>query len=290
MSNITNTMFESIRGALASSEEKSSSTVANILRTEPGNTYTLRLLPFAKDPSKTFYHYMQHGWNSFATGQYVSAVSPQTTGDRDPIAEIRYKFYRGNDSEKAIASKITRSEKWLANVYVVNDPVNPDNNGKVMILRYGKQLHKIIASAIDGEDAADLGPRIFDLGSDGCNFKVIVEKQGDFPTYVSSKFTFPSAIEGLTEDKFEGIYNGVYDLDSTFSIKSYDELQAMVNEHILVKDDVGIEPVSTSTPPVASVPTPPVVETSTTASVATETSKPAEEDEDIKDLLAGLDL
>lgn len=151
MSNITNSMFESIRGALASSEEKSSSTVANILRTEPGNTYTLRLLPNSNDPKKTFYHYMQHGWNSFATGQYTSAVSPQTNGERDPIAEIRYKFYRGNDSEKAIASKITRSEKWLTNVYVVNDPVNPDNNGKVMILRYGKQLHKIIASAIDGE-------------------------------------------------------------------------------------------------------------------------------------------
>ena len=287
MSNITNTMFESIRGALASSEEKSSSTVANILRTEPGNTYTLRLLPFAKDPSKTFYHYMQHGWNSFATGQYVSAVSPQTTGDRDPIAEIRYKFYRGNDSEKAIASKITRSEKWLTNVYVVNDPVNPDNNGKVMILRYGKQLHKIIASAIDGEDATDLGPRIFDLGPDGCNFKVIVEKQGDFPTYVSSKFTFPSAIEGLGEDKFEGIYNNVFDLESTFSIKSYDELKAMVNEHILVKEDVQEEVVNT-VPPVASVPTPETV--STPVATTTEASKPAEEDEDIKDLLAGLDL
>ena len=289
MSNITNTMFESIRGALASSEEKSSSTVANILRTEPGNTYTLRLLPFAKDPSKTFYHYMQHGWNSFATGQYVSAVSPQTTGDRDPIAEIRYKFYRGNDSEKAIASKITRSEKWLANVYVVNDPVNPDNNGKVMILRYGKQLHKIIASAIDGEDAADLGPRIFDLGPDGCNFKVIVEKQGDFPTYVSSKFTFPSAIEGLGEDKFESIYNGVHDLESTFTIKSYDDLKSMVDEHILVKEDVSEDPVAIPTPPVStSVPTPEV--TVETPVATTTESKPAEEDEDIKDLLAGLDL
>ena len=57
-----------------------------------------------------------------------------------------------------------RSEKWLVNVYVVNDPVNPENNGKVKILRYGKQIHNIIMDAIEGEDAADLGPRIFDLG------------------------------------------------------------------------------------------------------------------------------
>ena len=182
MSNITSSMFESIKGALASNEEKSSGP-ADILRTEPGNTYTVRLLPFAKDPSKTFFHYYQHGWSSFSTGQYVSAISPQTFGDRDPIAETRYKLYRGNDEEKQMAGKIIRSEKWLVNVYVVNDPVNPDNNGRVMTLRYGKQLHKVIASAIDGEDASDLGPRIFDLSPNGVNFKVIVEKQGDFPTY-----------------------------------------------------------------------------------------------------------
>ena len=140
-------------------------------------------------PKKTFFHYFQHGWNSFSAGQYVSAISPQTFGDRDPIAETRYKLYRGNDEEKQMASKIIRSEKWLVNVYVVNDPVNPDNNGKVMTLRYGKQLHKVIASAIDGEDASDLGPRIFDLSPNGVNFKVIVEglKVGDSATIIMQK-------------------------------------------------------------------------------------------------------
>ena len=75
MSKITNSMFESIRGALAATDEKSTGP-ANILKTEPGNTYTVRLRPYQKEPSKTFHHYQQHGWNSFATGQYVSAISP----------------------------------------------------------------------------------------------------------------------------------------------------------------------------------------------------------------------
>ena len=34
---------------------------------------------------------------------------------------------------------------------------NPDNNGKVKILRYGKQLQKIITEAIEGEDAEEFG-------------------------------------------------------------------------------------------------------------------------------------
>ena len=292
MSNITNSMFESIRGALASTEDKSSGP-ANILKTEPGNTYTVRLLPFTKDPSKTFFHYFQHGWNSFATGQYVSAVSPQTFGERDPIGETRYKLYRGNDSEKAMASKIVRSEKWLANVYVVNDPVNPDNNGTVMILRYGKQLHKVIANAIEGDDASELGPRIFDLSPNGCNFKVVVEKQGDYPTYVSSKFSFPSEIPGVDEEKTKTIMDSTYELHNTFTVKSYDDLKQMVDEHIYCTadtddtDTTGVVNVPTSTvsTPVTNAPVP---------SVSSETSKEEvkeeKNDDEIQELLAGLDL
>ena len=286
MSNITSSMFDSIKSALAADNDNNKSVIGDILKTPPGNTFTVRLLPFAKDPSKTFFHYYQHGWNSFATGQYTSAISLQTFGERDPIAEERYKILRtGTEEEKEKAKAIVRSEKWLVNVYVVNDPVNPENNGKVKMLRYGKQIHNIITDAIEGEDASELGPRIFDLSPNGVNFRVKVEKQGDFPTYVSSKFTFPSAIEGLGEDKFEDIYNNVFDLESTFTIKDYDELKAMVNEHILVKEDVVEEPVVT--PAVTSVPTPEPVTPSPEPAAE---SKPAEEDEDIKDLLAGLDL
>ena len=286
MSNITSSMFDSIKSALAADNDNNKSAIGDILKTPPGNTFTVRLLPYAKDPSKTFFHYYQHGWNSFATGQYTSAISLQTFGERDPIAEERYKILRtGSEEEKEKAKAIVRSEKWLVNVYVVNDPVNPENNGKVKMLRYGKQIHNIITDAIEGEDASELGPRIFDLGPNGVNFRVKVEKQGDFPTYVSSKFTFPSAIEGLGEDKFEDIYNNVFDLESTFTIKDYDELKAMVNEHILVKEDVVEEPVVT--PAVTSVPTPEPVTPSPEPAAE---SKPAEEDEDIKDLLAGLDL
>lgn len=283
MSNITKSMFESIRGALAADEGKSTNS-ANILRTEPGNTYTVRLLPYSADPSKTFFHYYQHGWNSFATGQYTAAISPQTFGERDPIAEIRYKFYRGNDQQKEVASKIMRSEKWLANVYVVNDPVNPDNNGKTMVLRYGKQLHKVIASAIDGEDAGDLGPRIFDLGSSGVNFKIVVEKQGDFPTYVSSKFSFPAEIKGLAESDHEKIYSSGVELNSIFPIKSYDELKEMVNEHILCEDADSQRSEVVHTPAAAPVP----VAVTTTDPAPSNTASTS--DSDIQDLLDGLDI
>ena len=275
---INSSIFQSIKSALA--QDTNSGGAGNILKTEVGNTYTVRLLPTSKDPKKTFFHYFQHGWTSFATGQYVGALSPQTFGERDPISEERFRVLRtGTDAEKEKIKSIGRAEKWLVNVYVVNDPVNAENNGQVKILRYGKQLQKIILDAIEGEDADELGERIFDLGPNGVNLKIKVEKQGDYPSYVSSKFSMPSAISDITDDKVKKIYDSVYELEKVFPVRSYDELKAMLNEHYyctVVKDEVDV--IEPSTPVVS--------KKSVTASVSTKTEVT---DDDINSLLKELD-
>lgn len=238
---INSSIFQSIKSALV---QESNAGSANILKTEVGNTYTVRLLPYTKDPKKTFFHYYQHGWTSFATGSYVAPISPQTFGERDPISEERFRVLRtGTDAEKEKIKSIVRSEKWLVNVYVVNDPVKPENNGQVMLLRYGKQLQKIILDAIEGDDADELGARIFDLGPNGVNLKIKVEKQGDYPSYVSSKFSMPAAIADMDDARAKKVYDSVFELDKVFTVKSYDELKALLDEHFhctSVKDEVEV--------------------------------------------------
>ena len=236
MSSFNTSMFQSIKDALVKNEgEGSNATYNEIMKTSPGNTYTIRLLPFAKDPKNTFFHYYNHGWPSFATGQYVQALSPMTFGERDPIAEERFKILRtGSEDDKEKVKAVKRIEKYLVNVYVVDDSQNPDNNGKVKILRYGKQLHKIIMEAIEGEDAEEFGPRIFDLGTTGVNFKVKCENQGEFPTYVSSRFTSAGKL-ALSEDEQKKIYESAFDLTKVFTLKSYDELKQMLDEHYYCK-------------------------------------------------------
>jgi len=272
-------MFESIKGALTKNNESTASKIKDYLRCEVGNTYTVRLLPNVKDPSKTFFHYYSYGWNSFATGQLVTVVSPTTWNQRDPIAEERYRVLRnGTDKEKEKALAIKRRENWLVSVYIVNDPVNQDNNGKVKLLRFGRQLHKIVMDAIEGEEAAELGPRIFDLSPKGCNLRIKVEKQGDYPTYVSSKFSTPKEIEGVDEDSYKKIYNSAFDLESYVAVKSYDELKTILEEHYLGIKDVE-EPVTA----VSTAPTPSV-------QVATPKKQKAtvEEDDSINELLKDL--
>lgn len=228
-------MFASIKDSLAKPTQSSSST-SNILRLKTGNTYTVRLLPYTPEPSKTFFHYFSHGWVSEATGQFQSAISPQTWGERDPIAEARFRIMRtGTEEEKEKAKALTRREQWLINVYVVKDPENPENEGKVKILRFGKQLHKIIMEAIEGDDAEEFGEKIFSY-PEGCNLRVKVEEQGGYPSYVTSRFASPSEIPGLSEDGLGSLYEQSFELDKVYPVKSYDELVTMLNEHYYGKD------------------------------------------------------
>jgi hypothetical protein len=283
-------MFQSIKDALSKNDNSGNNTYNEVLKTTPGNTYTVRILPVAADPANTFFEYSNHGWVSYATGQYVQALSPLTFGERDPIAEERFKILRtGSEDEKEKVKAIKRVNKYLVNVYVIDDPTNPDNNGKVKILRYGKQLHKIIMEAIEGEDSEEFGPRIFDLGSEGVNFKIKCENQGEYPTYVSSRFTSAGKLK-LSDEEQKEIYGKTFDLTKVYSLKTYDELKKMFEEHYLCKTD-HVESVSTTKPVASYSQTTDDSEPWRTNTTQTSTSHQLDEssiDDDIDELLKDL--
>ena len=240
-------MFESIKGALDKAKTKSSSSsYKNILQLEAPATYVVRLLPNIKNPEESIFHYYYHGWNSITTGQYASVVSPSTWGERCPVSELYFKLMReGSESEKARAkANLNRREYWLVNAYIVNDPKKPENNGTIKVLRYGRQLDKIIQAAINGDDAEEFGSRIFDLSPEGCNLRIKAEMVSDkpgapkYPTYTASKFLSPTAIDGLSDEKAQELYNGVFDLSTFVERKSADEIKDFINKNFFDKPAV----------------------------------------------------
>lgn len=279
-------MFESIKGALSkSNENKISERMKDFLRPQPGNTYVVRLLPNVKDPSKTFFHYYNFGWKSFSTGQNINVTSLQTWDQPDPIAEERYRAYNaGTEADKEKIKSIRRSENWLVNAYVISDSKDEVNNGTVKIIRFGKQLGKIIFDAIEGEGSDDYGPRVFDLGSDGCSLMIKVENQGEYPTYVSSKFKLPKAIDNLSEDKHAKIYGSVFNLSDYVISKSYDDLKKVLTEHYHCKPTESTKQsgVGSGANPTESTSTPsPATQATTTASTV--------DDDTIESLLSDLE-
>jgi hypothetical protein len=283
MSTFNTKMFDSIKNALQ--KNTSQSNLRNIMKFEKDKTYTVRLVPNVSEPEKTFFHYYTYDWSSFSTGQYTSIVSPTTFGQKCPMTETKYRILRnGNEEEKAKANLLRRNERWLVNAYVVDDPTTPENNGTMKIIRYGKQLHKIISDAIDGEGSEDYGPRIFDFSENGVNLKVKCEQQGDYITYVSSKFTLPKKIDGLTDDKIEEIYNSVIDLTSVIPTKSQDEIAQALDDHFFCKSTLILEKKAEEIMSEVNN-----LNTESSSSNQPASSNDISDDENIKKLLADLD-
>lgn len=223
-------MFDALKTAMA--EQRSGGSFKDILKTSIGNTYLVRLIPNINDISKTMYHYFSHGWQSLATGQFISCLCPTTNGQRCPICEERVRLYRGDEEDKKNAKLLGRKEQWLINAYVVDDPVNVENNGMIKIVRYGKQLDKVIRDATEGDDSEEIGARAFDLSENGCNLRIKVEKNdGGYPTYISSKFLRESEIRGMDDDKIDEVYKNLFDLEKVFESKTPEEVKDMLDTH-----------------------------------------------------------
>lgn len=226
-------LFESIKDALNKKNSGSDSSFKDFMKLEIGKTYLVRLIPNIANPERTIFHYYHHLWNSTVTNELVSVLCPTTYGERCPIDEYRSKVYKSQDKNAIEKIKpIKRNENWLVNVYVIKDPTNPDNQGQTKILRYGKQLDKIITSAMSGDDEKDFGARIFDLSENGCNLRIKVEEnEGGYPTYVSSRFIPKSALEG--DPDTDSLYESVKSLDTIFEQKSYEDITKLLNVHYL---------------------------------------------------------
>jgi len=213
----------------------------------------------------------------------VSALSLQTVGQPDPIGRERYRLSKtGTSEEKKKVEAVKWQEQWYVNVYVIDDPVNPQNNGTVKIFRYGKKLDQKITSAISGDDSDEFGAKVFDLSSSGVNFKLKVEKnQGGYITYDSSRFTSPVDL-GLTKDQQKEVYDSVFDLSSVNQLKTEEDLMKMWNLHFLCVD----ESKSVSVPTETFTPKPVVVEKAKN----TQSEDDGEiSDEMVEELLKGLE-
>ena len=234
MSKYTTSLFESIKDAInKNSNTSTESSFKDFMKLEIDKTYVVRLIPLVTNPERTFFHYYSHIWKSISTNNIVSVLCPNTYGEKCPIDEYRSKIYSTKDDAQIEKIRpIKRNENWLVNVLVVKDPTNPENQGKVKILRYGKQLAKIIDAAITGDESDEFGAKVFDLSENGCNLKIKVEKnEGGYASYTGSKFTSPSKIDDLND--IDEAYTQANDLDAIFDHKSYDEIKKLLNTHFL---------------------------------------------------------
>lgn len=249
------TMFSKLKDSLEK-KQTSGGSFGNIMKFPAGHTFTLRLIPNVEDVEKTFFAHTVNQWKSLADGSFVSALSLQTFNEKDPIASVRYKLWKSwkDANPKAENSEykgiIESKQQWFVNVYVLDDPSDPDNNGTVKVLRCGPQLKKIIDTAMyERED--EFGASIYDLSSDGCDFKIVADKQGEFTTFIKSYFTTKTKFDLTDEEVEEQIYNKIHDLEAIHPVKTEDELKQLLADHFFVGSEDAEEPAKEERKPLA---------------------------------------
>ena len=196
-----------------------------------GNGYAvIRFLPASKDEEMPWVRVWNHAFQG-PTGQWYIENSLTTINQKDPVSEYNTQLWNsGVESDKEIARKQKRKLQYYSNIYVVSDSVNPSNQGKVFLFRYGKKIFDKLSEAMQPafEDETPINP--FDLW-EGANFKLKIRKVDGYWNYDKSEFDKPSKLND-SDDEMEKIWNTQYslkDFNAPSNFKSYDELKTRLD-------------------------------------------------------------
>tara|TARA_Y100000004_G_scaffold196407_1_gene266335 strand:+ start:470 stop:1369 length:900 start_codon:yes stop_codon:yes gene_type:complete len=215
-----------------------------------GNGYAvIRFLPPVDGEDIPWARVFNHGFQG-PTGLWYIENSLTTLGKKDPVSEYNSQLWNsGIEANKEIARKQKRRLTYISNIYVVSDPKNPQNEGKVFLYKYGKKIFNKINDLMNPEfeDESPVNP--FDFW-EGANFKLKIRRVEGYQNYDKSEFDSCSQLLE-NEEELEKVWNSQHPL-SEFSneeqFKTYDELKARLDAVLALDTPPMNEPVVRSEP------------------------------------------
>jgi len=191
-----------------------------------GNGYAvIRFLPAPNGEDLPFVKLYSHAFQG--PGGWYIENSLTTLGQKDPVSEYNTMLWNnGTDAGKEAARKQKRKLTYVANIYVVKDPANPSNEGKVFLFKFGKKIFDKLTAAMqpEFEDEEAIDP--FDFWQ-GANFKLKAKNVAGYRNYDSSEFARPDALLD-DDDAMEAVWKREYSLAELVAadqFKTYDELK-----------------------------------------------------------------
>ena len=190
----------------------------------------IRFLPAPGAEDTAFVRLFSHAFKG-PSGQWYIENSRTTlgNGEKDPVGEMNSRLWNESEDDNSPQRKQARAQKrkltYISNIYVVKDPANPDNEGKVFLFKYGKKIWDKIQGAMYPEFEDEEGFNPFDLW-EGADFKLKIRQVEGYRNYDKSEFDKPSPLSN-DDDKLEAIWKQEHSLAELVSLdkfKSYDEL------------------------------------------------------------------
>lgn len=197
-----------------------------------GNGYAvLRFLPAPKGEELPWVRMFNHGFQG-PTGKWYIENSLTTLNQQDPVSELNSELWNsGVEANKEIARKQKRRLSYYANVLVVKDSANPQNEGQVMLYKFGKKIFDKLKDVMQPqfEDESPINP--FDFW-EGVNFKLKARQVDGYRNYDKSEFESTPTPIAETDEEIEAIWGKQHSLAEIVSpdnFKSYDELKSKLD-------------------------------------------------------------
>jgi len=220
------------------------------------------------DEALPWVRYWNHGFQG--PGGWYIENSLTTLNQKDPVSEYNSILWNsGIEANKEIARKQKRRLTYIANILIVSDPKNPDNEGQIKLYKFGKKIFDKISEAMNPEFADETPLNPFDFWA-GANFKIKIRQVEGYRNYDKSEFDKPSELLDGDDKKLEALWKKEYSLKEFVDpsqFKSYDVLKAKLDK-ILGLD--GVVPVTTK------------AEDTFIASTKASTTPSLDEDEDLE--------
>lgn len=199
-----------------------------------GNGYAIiRFLPAPMGEDVPFVRVWSHGFKG--PGGWYIENSLTTLGQPDPVAEMNTALWNqgeGSPGRKRVTGAgrdnpgTKRQLSFYSNIYVVKDPANPENEGKIFLFKYGKKIFDRLNDMMNPQFPDEKPVNPFDFWA-GANFVLKIRRVEGYANFDKSEFETPAPL--ADDDKLEAIWKAQYSLQEFLApanFKTYDQLKA----------------------------------------------------------------
>lgn len=199
-----------------------------------GNGYAVvRFLPAPEGEDIAFVRLWEHRFQG--PGGWYIENSLTTIGQQDAIAEYNNELWNSTTDDNSPARQQVRKQKrkliYISNVYIIKDPANPENEGKVKLFKYGKKVFDKLNEVMNPpaiEQEEPMNP--FDLW-EGANFKIKIRQVDGYRNYDKSEFDEVAPLDE-DDDVMESIWKQSHSLAEQIApdkFKSPEKLKASLD-------------------------------------------------------------
>ena len=253
----TSKMFDNykqmIKGKQSSGNSKSKNVDERFVAFMAQNSYRFRLLFFLNDKSDRKTPFIEQFIHTYydpetksretiicPTSEYIKGnfgfnMCPTCTNNSKLWKEIE----KGNKSSGELYDQLKRRFHGYALVYVVNDGFNPENNGKVKLMHFGKDIKKFFKAEIIGTETSvdPIGSAAFDLENGYDLLITVTDVKSGEETYKHYECKFAREKTTIHVDlvKLETEIKALRFDEDYFKVTPAEDLQKFYQNYILEK-------------------------------------------------------